>query len=231
MNKLSQFIKRVSNTGSAHFKKQSSPATPLAKWCQNIEDLPLARYVDALVDDNLAALIICGKPTDEQLAQAWQDIKIQYADVMGDAEGKRLVIIMRELAILNVTLSQIDAILQMLESYYCDALARELNRLIGGALKFDPAAEAQYEATLKRARNRSKGIVLARDLKQSQLDALQKTYEDKQGKPSRRYFQDILISLSDVSSYGLTMDSMSTYEFCERIHRLNKRNEHAKMKK
>jgi len=201
--------------------------TPSSRWYQNITELPLNRFIDVLVDNNYAALIVAGYPAQEELLLAWAGIQSEYADAIGDHEHRMYVSLFKEVTQLGLTLQTIEYLVEILEQVYDPKLGAMLNKLLLTTFKFDPADPEKYHATLKRCLMRSKGIKIDLELKRGQLKAMEKKNDETGDKPSREYFQSILITLSDHAQYPIH-DSITVFEFCTRIKRYTQYCEQAK---
>lgn len=191
---------------------------PSEKWYLHITELPLNRFIDVLVDGNYAALVITGYPRQEELLLAWAGIQSEYADAIGDHEHRMYVSLFKEVSTLAITLQQIEYLVEIMAQIYQPEFGNMLNKLLVTTFKFDPADPEKYQATLKRCLMRSKGIKIDLELKQGQLKALEKKNDESGEKPSREYFQSILITLSDHAQYQIP-DSITVYELCTRIKR------------
>lgn len=220
MKKRWQFTKKGLSSSTSKQKKQENSTTSSLRLYQGISDLPLTRFIDCSVDGNLYALVISGKPTEEELQSLWDKIKLQYADVIKDAEYKLYASISNELARLEITYSEITSALRELKNYYTKEFAGKVNEWLRSSFKFNVELPDDYDNDLKRAGNRSKGIKLDIDLKKMTVEAMKKKFDSK-GAATRESFQAILITLSDHVKYEIR-ESITVYEYCERIHRCNK---------
>jgi hypothetical protein len=109
----------------------------------------------------------------------------------------------------------------MKEVYYVE-FANRLNKLLTTNFKFDHTKPVLYFNELTRCINRSKGIKIDLDLKLKQFEVIQ-IQRKEQGdgkKPTREYYQAILITLSDHAKYQI-QDSITVYEFSERMRRFD----------
>lgn len=194
--------------------------TPSAKWYRHITELPLNRFIDIVVDGNFAALIITGYPSIEELHAAWRDIQGEYADAMGDHEHRMYISLYRDVKCLEITLKQIQWLIDQLREVYYKKLADRLNKLLLTSFKFDRTNPEKYFNELTRCANRSKGIKIEMELKLAQFQVMQQARKDQEEgkKPSREYYQAMLITLSDHVKYPVS-DSITVFEFCNRIQR------------
>src|SRR5690349_12261785 len=96
-NMFRSLFGRKASTGSTDQPQQPlQPESPSATFYRSISNLPLYKYRDCLVNDNLAALIISGFPPESYLRLAWMDIRQEYADIMGDSEQKNYLKALKE---------------------------------------------------------------------------------------------------------------------------------------
>lgn len=221
------FTKKKANTNVSTPSRHMQTTTPSAQWYRHITELPLSRFIDVVVDDYYAALIITGNPAPEELLLAWAGIQSEYADAIGDHEHRMYVSLFKEVSILAINLQTIEYLVEILEQVYQPELCNMLNKMLLTTFKFDPADPEKYKATLKRCLMRSKGIKIDLELKQGQLKAMEKKNDAESPKPSREYFQSILITLSDHAQYAI-QDSITVFEFCSRIKRYTQYCEQAK---
>lgn len=192
--------------------------TPSAKWYQHITELPLNRFIDCLVDGNIYALVITGKPTDEELMTAWGNIQTEYADAIGNHEYRLYVNLFKEVTLLSVNLQLIMTAIEILEDVYSKELTGKLNKLLSSNITLDPADPEKYKSSLKRFDMRSKGLKIDLDLKQIQLKAMEAKINKPGDKPTREYYHSVLITLSDHAKYQIP-DSITVFEFCDRMKR------------
>jgi hypothetical protein len=186
-----------------------------------------------MVNENIYALIVSGSPLKEELYKAWENICFGFEDAMGNNEHKFYLILFKEVSLLSVTYEQIQFLVNVLtilneKKCYSEFFYSELNKQLKTSFVFTRNDFAKNAENVKRCFNRSKGIKLQLDLKQDQLNALQLKQGDGK-KPTPEYYQSILISLSDHAKYPVT-DSITVFEFCERIRRFNQYYEQLKSK-
>jgi hypothetical protein len=176
-----------------------------------------------MVDNDLPKLIIeqgDNPPTAEELKLLWEDIVFQYNDALTDVSQGQMKTLYRQYYEAKVKHDLILKYIELLNNWYVEKWAKELNRLLGTRFVFDPSQKEDYDKLLDRCFNRSKGQMLQVELLHSQLDALTKKMNTGD-KPTRDYFYGLLISLSDHAEYQIT-DQVMTWEVCERMNRLQK---------
>lgn len=204
---------------------------PSGKWYHHITELPLHNFIECTVNGNYHALVISGHPTEHELLLAWSNIQQEYADAMGDHEHRLYITLYKEVTLLKVTLQTIHYLIEILQEVFFEPYTALLNNLLRTDFKFDHTDKHKYHEILRRCFNRSKGIKIDLELKLAQFQAIEKKNRETGKKPTREYFQSVLITISDHAKYQL-QDSITVYEFCDRIRRFNKYCEQVeKMKK
>lgn len=224
------FSKRETNTSSKMLSQPSAAVSQSYSLYRSITELPLSRWIDMTVDGYLKAIVKEGAPPVDILHQTENELRIQYADAIGDGEYKLYVTAVKEVAVLELTLAQIHHLVGALREVYVPQLANALNKLLLSSLVFDVANPAEYDNTLLRALRRSGGTKIRLELKKLHLAELEKKYTGTTKNATREYYMGVLISLSDSAGFQLS-DNITVWEFCERIKRHNKKSESINNKK
>jgi len=229
MQSQSQYIPKpgatiLQSTGMPYPKDLPSP-----KWYQNISTLPLERFIRCICDGNLGGLVISGASNPEQLAAiqqqlegAWSTIMEQYTQALGDHEYTLYISLFKEVSILEIDMDLVQKSVDFLKIMYHEKMAAELIALVEAPFILDPADVEQYILNLDNCIARAKIFALRHQMKAQQLMAIQKRYENGGNeKPTREYFQSVLITLSDHAKYHIN-ERITVFQYCERIKRLNK---------
>ncbi len=208
---------------------------PLSLY-QSISNLPLSRFIDVIVDNNLYALVISGTPDPAKLTQAWHDILQEYSAAIGSGEYKVYVSLYREVEGLKLDLREIHSLvdsMRVIQDYifvhdfncqvevfdYQKALGNALNSLLKTNCKFNNKDHATYQEELNKCIRRSAGIKIKLDLKLMAFEAIEK--KNKGGNiMDRAYFDSMLITISDHAKYEIT-ENITVSKYCERIKRFN----------
>lgn len=223
--------KKDTSSSSQPQQTPSNQESQSAKYYQSITSLPLNKYKDCYINDNLSALIISGQPTILELTTAWVKIVQEYADKAGNDEYKLYLKLFKDIQLINCTIQQVKICAEQLEMVtllpqgvpekdsYRDIWSKEINSLLQTTFVFDFNNIELYKRNLQRCINRSKGIKLELDMVTARYEVIKQKYENGK-KPDEQYFDAILITLSDHAGYHLT-DAITVFEFCERLKRLN----------
>lgn len=198
--------------------KLSEIKSQSGKYYQSIGKLPLYKFVLCQQENNLQYLVISGSPSEKELAYAWSDLSSQYMDAMGDAEYKHYVTTYKDLTKIELTIETVEAAIECLKCFPNTDLIEFLNKTLNTKFKFDYTKKEEYDKNLKRCYQRSRTLIVQRDLLRIKFQAISKKFEgDKQADPD--YYPKCLISLSDHAGYRVT-DRITVFEFCERMRRM-----------
>lgn len=185
---------------------------PLWTLFLSIAELPLSNFIDCAVDGNYKALVRSGNPDLTTLLLHWFNISQQYNDAIGDGASKVKAQLYRNIAVLSITIEQVHMLCNLLCDLTKQSWIDELNLLLNTNFTFKDRAK-----DIERARNLTNDYQLKINIKKAQLAAMNKPNQVDAERPTRQYFESILITLS--GKYEVT-DRITTYNFCERIKRL-----------
>ncbi len=223
MARLRQFLKKGTTTASLKPEQPLPETTPLLSSLvlyHNITDLPLRNYIDGTVNGNLSAIIKSGVCSDENiLLNAWEDIKSQYAEAVGNADTKLYLSLYKEVNRLALVIEQIALCVQCMQLVYTDRFAQELRSLLKHRFKFDVTNPEEYDKELQSCISRSKGFKVQMDLKLSQIAGMANKHQ-KGAIADTAYYQSLLVTISDHVGYQV-QDNITVFELANRIKRLN----------
>lgn len=210
--------------------KQPLSNTSANTWHKSLQDLPLAKFVDCIVDGNLSALTITGFPEPAELQQAWSEILLEYSDCIGTNEYRLYVQLYKDIQINKITLEQLTIALNILQVTYDEFFVKEVNKILRTTCKFNWADQASYQAEVKKCFNRSKALKIALDLKLMKFESIEAKNKGKEGAViDRKYFTAILVTLSDYAKYRIE-DNIKMPEYCERVKRFTEYCEQQKVR-
>jgi hypothetical protein len=208
----------MESSSSSWSSQQPLPETsPSSKYYRTIYQLPLSRFIDAQVDKNLFALVISGTPSIVELTAAWESIKLEYADKMGDLEYRMYLNLFKDINRLKATIDEIRELVAILQETYVEKFIRKLNNLLVTNFVFDVSKPAEYDKLLDRCYNMTGGLQLRLELLMNNYKAIEAKHAGNK-EPGREYYLSLLITLSDNAGYGLS-ESITVFEFCERMAR------------
>lgn len=199
----------------------------LNKYYTDIHRLPLDRFINVTCDGDLSELVISGQPSKEQLNDAWKKIIEEYNMAMTDGtpHGIRIVELHKRITSNIAKLQILETLIPLMEDYYTPQFARDINAALSTQFSFDPCNRPDYIKTLKRCKERSKGIRLRIVMDESAFKNLIQDHGKKAAsineKPTRQYFSALLVNLSDFAGYNLKESEMTVGHFVERLKRYN----------
>jgi hypothetical protein len=200
--------------------KQESITQPVLY--RSIHKLPFSVFVDAICDGELSGLLISGEATQQQLTAVWEDLLMEYQDVIGGDENEYINDLYKRAYKDEILFLHIDTILSVMQERYVPKFANYLRQFVAPDLKFDVTDPEGYERDLKRCTVRlpAKKLILQETLKELE-DELNRRASGSTEKPKRDYYTKVLINLSDHAGYAVKEHDITVYEFCERVRRLN----------
>lgn len=219
----SRYSKKATTTTTSTQPTPSTKDLPSWSLYRSISELPLSRWIDLTVDGYRKALVKTGEPPEHELLIAEHNLRMQYADAIGDHEYRLYCDTIKEITRLQVTLHQVESLINTMREAFHPLLGEQLGKLLNYKIKFDENDRKQIDHELLLAFRRSRTIKLRLDLKMIQYRKLEEKYAGTGiTGATREYYMGMLISLSDDAGYPLT-DTIPVWEFCERIKRANKK--------
>lgn len=192
------------------------------KYYTSINELPLSKFKEVEIKKNYYALVIEGSPDLDSLKSAWLDIVDEYNERMQDSASRIHINLLKEVELLGIKLQKIEVCLQVLDIEirfpYVPKQQKfkdKLNEMVESKFAFNHSKPDEFNAELKRARNRSKSILINYELKSNNLNAL----NDKNGqikKPTMEYYDSILNELSLFAKYEI-QESITVSRFCDYV--------------
>lgn len=191
---------------------QLRPVKPVGGYGKLYVDcrLPLDKFIDALIDQDLEGLIISGKPSEEQIREAWGKIYLQYCE-LSDSGQTAVVEKIKQIQLMTARISVCSNIAAFFEISYDADLVVMLNNM-GIQVVLEPGDERTK--AIKRINAFTKRWITEKEVAQKELDGLQVEQGDKIG---REYFEDWLDALSQLRKYSVQARDMSVMQFIRAI--------------
>lgn len=189
------------------------------KYYQHISRTPLSVFVDCYVDNNLQALVIEGEVPEAILTTTWEELQSQFSQAMGSSDYRTLLKLMKEVNIISTTISQAQALIELMEHAYHEQLAILLNTVVKEKLKWSNDREI-INKNLSRCRSRITAMEMHYEIKKSQLEVIEKKVgSTATTAPSRDYF-DMLLNLIEEHFKVSATYELLTSRFCEKVKRM-----------
>lgn len=220
-NKRWLSLKRLANGNSVQsLPSQYQPQTLVIY--RSIVELPLSRFIDCIVDNNLYALVKKGTVVNPiELRDIWFNILNEYSECISTNEYKLYVRLRKEVDELELNYNSLTRVLSLLQpGIYSKVLCDELNKTLGCKLEFDYTNDNKYKKDLRSCKSRSAALRMQLDFKKIHLETIKKKQVD--GQPlDRLYYDSILVTLEDHSHLTLDPEKITVSKFCERLKRFN----------
>lgn len=205
-------------TGLPQQPMQPNPDIPLsASFYQSIYKLPLFKFEEVLLTENLAALTILGFPTPEDLFAAWQEIMCEYSEAMGNGEYRVTQRLMQEINDLEIKFQLINLGCQSLKNVYSQIMIDIINQHLRTKYEFkwgNPKYLSDIESCIRRA----KGFKVTKEIKQEQLKAIEAKMNAGEAKQiDKNYFTQMLIILGRYNHYKISKD-IFVNEYCTYVN-------------
>lgn len=187
-----------------------------AEYYKNCAELPLNLFIQCVVTQKLHGLIISGKPTDEQLNEAWGNINQDYQDLTEDHDGDYLLGLFSNISYLDERLRIIYNIVAYLEIKRSEGLILLLQEM---GFDFEYSEESLL-TDLKLTVSQAKFDKVNLEMQQNELKELQ----SKGKQPTEYDYDSILSTLSKYQGYQLRSKDLTVTEFIAILNRFKNEN-------
>jgi hypothetical protein len=175
-------------------------------------ETPMPVMIDCICNDNLKSLVIEGDPTKAELEEIWDNLYIEFCDLIGNSEGLRLA---KDIKYLESKLDICKLCLYCLKIDY-NADCVKILQDFGYRRKFNPEDPESYTNDIKGVEIGLGSIVIAIRQAKIYYDA-EKPLHPK--KLSADEYYEILDSINNYYKYHVSMNDLSAYDFA--IHYRN----------
>jgi hypothetical protein len=188
-----------------------------ASYYQTIFELPLFKFEEVLLTENLNALTITGFPSQQELYEAWKEIMCEYSEAMGNGEYRVIERLMVEINDLSIKHTLINTGAESLKNEYSQIIAYWINFHLRTKYEFkwgNPKYIEDIESCIRRA----KGFKVTKELKQEQLKAIEAKMNAGESKQiDKNYFTQMLIILGRYNHYKINKD-IFVNEYCTYVN-------------
>jgi hypothetical protein len=119
------------------------------KLIEKIDDLSVAKMFDCICEQNFSVLILSGTPSEIDLLECWSNLYAQYLDVLGDTETLYIIMLQRDVALLNLKITAIEGSVGILNFLPVESLIDALRKL-GFDVRNLTEGNPGYDHALKR---------------------------------------------------------------------------------
>lgn len=178
---------------------------------------PLSVYMDVVCDDNLSALTIKGNPSNELLEDTKFKLISEFSEMSNQSETETQIERMRNLYLHEIRIRGYELSLTLIiEKRYPEAIGF-LNR--NGLKCKTPETEEEFERLIKAVRMK----ITNNTAKYREAKTAYDSYVKKGEKPTRKYFNKLLVMLSvcEIIKFQLDPKKMTVAEFAEYLNLYN----------
>lgn len=207
--------------------QQSGSVSASCKLYQDCAKLPLDIFIDCLLDNDLQQLIISGVATQDQLQITWDKIYIQYCQLCQDGSYNEVFETLKEINDLRAKIHIVNNIIQYLQICFDNDLVALLNSY---ALDCTLTAEDKGQVMITKLNMvvaRMKRWLTILSQKEKKIEELR---EQKTGKITRAYFDEVLETLSDYKGYQLKSSELTVSRFCLALSKMNEERKQQQVK-
>ena len=191
-------LKKISS-----FKKK--PFNPKEQIIHSISELTLDKFIICICEGNLLVLVkdwfnVTKEKAYHDIIDAWDNIYSEYVTAMKDKEQKYLIRLTKEINLLQLKISTITAIVNVMEveyqmfNKYDEKLVEELKKYMVITGKFDIRNAQQFTHDLATVVANLNRMLTEYETKKIEYDKL--VPKNSKTKVDKRYFDDILTQLS-----------------------------------
>lgn len=188
-------------------------ALSFGKCYTSCAELPLKRFIKVSVTSDLRHLTISGRPTKEQLEQAWQDILEDYASQTKSTTHKAYLNALKEIAQLKTKIFVIQETIQRMAERPNEGFA-ELLRSLGFRFTYNPEDREQYQKDLKLTVSQSKTMLIRIAQREKDLESF---IEHKD--ITELDYEDLLSEMGKFQGYRLDPKIITVSEFISILNR------------
>lgn len=178
-----------------------------SKIYQSCSELPLFNFIKVLVTGELKYLIIKGRPSNESLASAWDNIFNEYTTLCGGLQQNHILLLLKEIAVTQNKLIIIQAIIDQLSKQYNSDLA-DMLRALGFRRKFDPQNREEYTNDLKLTVSQAKTLMVRLEQRKAELNNMRSGNEVKESD-----YDSLIAELSKFQGYRIHTKEIMVSEF------------------
>jgi len=215
-----------SHARSAGLKAEESEH-PLNTSLYDVYTCPLSVYIDIVVDNKLKGLVVSGNPTPEELENAKLRLMSDFAEIANSGESQAITEVINSYYAQRNAINGLKIALKLVLAGRFEKAIEYLNK--NGVKCSAPANEGEFKALIDKIHLKLKN----RMAKFKEISSRYKILSKKGDKPTRRYYNKLLVMLSTCEIIKMQLDpkKMTVAEFAEYLNIFNEYQNHLKIKK
>lgn len=201
-----------------------------AVYYRKCSELPLSVFLKVMLTSDVTHLTISGKPTIEELEEAYQIIHEEYLTLSDSLEYQQMIGLIKEIAINENKYNMIIMAVRVLRVVYDEEIASEI-KSYGYNLSQKDVSDPIYQKQLDVIISKSKFINLSLQKANEDLQKLNKKGgETEDEKPDEHTYDILLADLSKYQGYYLDPDKITVTHFLSVMKRYKQSIENLKQK-
>lgn len=180
-------------------------------------EVKMSVFVQCIVKGDYSGLISQGKPSNEQLNQAWEQLFNEYINLSGDLSVKKLLSLLKEIAILSNRLMLIEMIVSQLAVEHVPGLADQLRKL-GFRFQYAEGENLMRELELTIAQSKTQLVQL--NQAKAELEEMRST-DNKQA--TAQDFEMQISAIEEFKGVAIDIDTYTVARYCADVNRMKLR--------
>lgn len=176
------------------------------------------KFIICFVDGDLTPLIISGTPTQQELAEAWRNIKEEYTELVRNEDQQHTNDLNAEVIVLQNKIFRINMCVEALKHVYTSDLVEEL-REQHMPFDYNPDYPEQYYRDLEKTIERSRGLYLKLKLKQDELSEWYEQQMNSKAEVSREQFDIVLAALTEANGFMVDETKITVTQYTRMLNR------------
>lgn len=201
--------------------RKVQPKAPASSRCElyrTCSQLLMDKFIVCFVDNDLTPLIISGTPTEQELADAWRNIKEEYTELVRSEEQQHSNDLNAEIIVIQNRIFRINMCVEALKYVYTSDLVEEL-REQHMPFEYNPDFPDQYYTDLQKTIERTNGLHLKLKLKQDELQEWYEQNTKNKTEVSREQFDTVLAALTEANGFLVDESKITVTQYARMINR------------
>lgn len=215
MRKKTKYLTRYTKNQDRDISTSATTLLQASLSCKlyrSIHNLPLAKFITCICDEDLTALIIEGNATDKELHAAWESLYAEYVDALKDDNLQYIDKLTKDYNLLITKCNVVSLLISAANYVPVDYLITELKRWYELPIMLDPKDKIGFKKDL--------ALINARNMRwfndalqiKKQIEQLQPVQNDNV-KIDRMWFDQQIVALSRYSKYHINKNETTVSEF------------------
>lgn len=194
----------------ALLKRKISPS----ECFDTCKDVNMSVFIQCIVKGDNSGLVKQGKPCTEQLTSAWEKLFNEYISLSGDTSVKKLLSLLKEIAILSNRLMLIEILVNQIANDHHPDLADQLKKM-GFRFNYENGENLQRELELTVAQSKTQLIQL--NQAKAELEEMRSTDNRK---ATEQDFEMQISAIEEFKGVAIDIDNYTVSRYCADVNRM-----------